>query len=175
MEPMLKITGDEIIFGKDQLHEKVFKYFPKFKGLERYQIAFKQDSYTCNTKKFCDQLESYLQNKTKNVKVLYQTEVESFIYDEKDKHLIRGVKLSGKNEVIPCDAVVLCAGSFIARFIKKNFGLVCPVVPVKGYSFDVPVDTPHAGMHFAFKDAAFVAVMIEPGIMRVAGFGDLSG
>jgi len=59
--------------------------------------------------------------------------------------------------------------------VKKHFGLVCPVIPVKGYTFDIPTDSPAAKLHFAFKDIAFVAVMFEPGKWRIAAFGDLSG
>lgn len=77
--------------------------------------------------------------------------------------------------MIECDAVVLCAGSFIARLMKKNFGLICPVMPVKGYTFDIPTDTPFEKLHLAFKDIAFVSVMFEPGKWRIAAFGDLSG
>ena len=54
--------------------------------------------------------------------------------------MVRAVKLRGKKEIVECDAVVLCAGSFIARLMKENFGLICPVIPIKGYSFDMPTD-----------------------------------
>jgi len=97
------------------------------------------------------------------------------VFDEIEKHLVKGLKIKDKDEIILCDAVVLCQGSFLARFLKRNLDIVCPVVPVKGYSFDVPTSVDHAKMHFAFKDIAFVAVMLEGGIMRIAAFGDLSG
>jgi glycine/D-amino acid oxidase-like deaminating enzyme len=71
--------------------------------------------------------------------------------------------------------VVLCAGSFIARLLKDNFGLICPIVPVKGYTFDIPTDSPSFGLHFLFKAEAFVATNYKPGVWRIAGFGDLSG
>jgi glycine/D-amino acid oxidase-like deaminating enzyme len=64
------------------------------------------------------------------------------------KHIVEGVKLRGKKDIIGCDAVVLCAGSFIARLLKDNFGLICPVIPVKGYSFDIPTDQASHGYHF---------------------------
>ena len=82
--------------------------------------------------------------------MLYNSEIETFIFNEEEgkKHLIRAVKLRGKKELIECDAVVLCAGSFIARLLKENFGLICPVIPIKGYSFDIPTDFPSHGLHF---------------------------
>jgi len=68
--------------------------------------------------------------------------------DEERKHLVRGVRLSDEKVVLECDAVILCAGSFIARMMKQSFGLICPVIPIKGYSFDMPTDTPSHGYHF---------------------------
>jgi L-2-hydroxyglutarate oxidase LhgO len=59
-----------------------------------------------------------LRTKTSNVKVLYNTELENFVFDEKDSHLVKGIKLRGQDEILECDAVVLCAGSFIARLLK---------------------------------------------------------
>ena len=56
--------------------------------------------------------------------------------------------MRGKKELIECDAVVLCAGPFIARLMKESFGLICPVVPVKGYSFDMPTDSQNHPFHF---------------------------
>jgi len=67
--------------------------------------------------------------------------------DEAKKHLVKGVRITGEKDIVECDAVVLCAGSFIARLLKENFGLICPVIPVKGYSFDMPTDTPSQGLH----------------------------
>jgi len=45
--------------------------------------------------------------------------LESFIFDDAEKHLVRGIKIRGKKEIINCDAVVLCAGSFIARLMRE--------------------------------------------------------
>jgi glycine/D-amino acid oxidase-like deaminating enzyme len=46
--------------------------------------------------------------------------VEKFVlWNAKTKeNQVRGIKLRGKEELITCDAVVLCAGSFIARLLK---------------------------------------------------------
>lgn len=116
-----------------------------------------------------------MEQKQQNVKVMYNSEVESFIFHDDQKHLVKAVKLRGKKEPIECDAVVLCAGSFIARLMKENFGLNCPVIPIKGYSFDIPTDLPDNKLHFQFKSEAFVATNYQPGIWRIAAFGDLSG
>ena len=64
------------------------------------------------------------------------------------KHLVKGVQISGERDLYECDAVVLCAGSFIGRLLKQYFRLICPVIPIKGYSFDMPTDTPSHGYHF---------------------------
>jgi len=123
--------------------------FPKYKGLQKYNLGFIQKSYTTNTRAFCEKLGEYLESKQNNCKVLYGKGIERFeFYDQVDKkHLVKGVKISGEKDLTECDAVVLCAGSFIARLLKDNFGLICPVVPVKGYSFDMPTDTPSQGLH----------------------------
>jgi len=41
--------------------------------------------------------------------------------DESKKHLVKGVRISGDKDIVECDAVVMCAGSFIARLLKQNF------------------------------------------------------
>ena len=118
-----------------------------------------------------------MEQKQKNVNVRYNSEIESFIFHDEanKKHLIRAVKLRGKSELVECDAVVLCAGSFIAPLMKDNFGLICPVIPIKGYSFDIPTDMPSTGYHLQFKSEAFVATNYKPGTWRIAAFGDISG
>ncbi len=145
--------------------------------MERYNVGFIQKSYTTNTRVFCEKLSEYLENKKDNVKVIYNKEIENFVFDEDEskKHLVKGVKLRGQKDIVECDAVVLCAGSFIARLMKENFGLICPVIPIKGYSFDMPNEYPSHGLHFQFKSEAFVATNLKVGIWRIAAFGDLSG
>eukprot|EP00347_Sterkiella_histriomuscorum_P006186 403353731 len=166
----------EIVFGKEELQERVFKHFPKYTGLLKYHLAIVNPNYTLNTQLFCQKLDEYLRTKSQsNVQVFYKTELENFVFHDEQKHLIKGIKLRGKNEILECDAVVLCAGSFIARLLKTNFNLVCPVIPVKGYTMDIPSDAPMNKIHFGFKDIAFVATHIDPGYWRIAAFGDLSG
>jgi glycine/D-amino acid oxidase-like deaminating enzyme len=96
------------------------------------------------------------------VKLIFDADVEKFVlWNAKTKeNQVKGIKLRGKDELITCDAVVLCAGSFIARLLKENFDLICPVVPVKGYSFDIPTDTEHSKINLQFKDRAFVATRL---------------
>lgn len=55
--PYSKVMHDEVLFGKELLFNKVLQYFPKYKNLEKYQIAFKQPCYTCDTQKFCQVLD----------------------------------------------------------------------------------------------------------------------
>lgn len=173
-QPILDISKAQLIFGKDAIQENGLKHFSKYKNLQKYQVMFKEQSYTCNTRLFCEEIDKYLKSKRPNCKIMYKSEVEEFIFDEK-KHFVKAIKLRGVDQPLECDAVVLCAGSFIARMVKDHFGLVCPVVPVKGYTFDIPTDLEPAKLHLAFKDIAFVAVMFEPGKWRIAGFGDMSG
>lgn len=71
--------------------------------------------------------------------------------------------------------MVLCAGSFVARLVKSNFGLTVPVVPVKGYSMDIPTDVGNHKIHFGFKAPECVTTYIEPGYWRLAALGDLAG
>ena len=66
-------------------------------------------------------------------------------------------------------------GSYLARLAKKSFGILIPVVPIKGYSFDVTTDLPMQSIHLAFKDKAFVATNYQPGKWRIAAFGDVAG
>jgi glycine/D-amino acid oxidase-like deaminating enzyme len=72
---------------------------------------------------------------------MYGVEVSIVIFDDlpERKHVVKGVQLDN-GDIIECDALVLCLGSFIARFMKQNFSLICPVMPVKGYTFDVPYE-----------------------------------
>lgn len=59
--------------------------------------------------------------------------------------------------------------------MKEHFGLLCPVIPVKGYTFDIPTDTPNHRVHLSFKNYGFVATNYEAGKWRIAGFGDIAG
>lgn len=172
-KPFSDVSQEEVVVGSEALQKKYLHLFPKYKGLQKYNLAFVQKSYTTNTRAFCEKLSEYLETKQKNVKVLYNSEIESFNMD--GNHIVHSVKLKGQDQPIECDAVVLCAGSFIARMLKQNFGLICPVIPVKGYSFDMPTDTPSHGLHLQFKSEAFVATNYKEGIWRVAAFGDISG
>lgn len=74
--------------------------------------------------------------------MVYDAEVSEFIFnqDPKLKHQVTGIKIKGSDEVIACDAVVICAGPYLARMMKKHFGLSCPMMPIKGYSFDIPIN-----------------------------------
>jgi len=148
--PYSQLSQEEVILGHENIMKKYLHLFShKYKGLSKYNVAFIQKSYTTNTRIFCEKLNEYLDQKQKNVKVIYNNEIEKFIFCEEEgkKHLVKGVKLKNQKETLECDAVVLCAGSFIARLVKENFGLIVPVIPVKGYSFDMPTDMPSHNLH----------------------------
>jgi D-amino-acid dehydrogenase len=49
------------------------------------------------------------------------------------------------------------------------------VIPVKGYSFDIPTEMVHPKFHLSFKDKGFVATYFDENKWRIAAFGDLSG
>lgn len=85
------------MLGYENMKKNVFSSFPKYKGLEKYNCAFFQKSYTLNTNAFCVELSKYLETKQQNCKVMYNKEIESFIFNEEEgkKHLITGVKLRG--------------------------------------------------------------------------------
>jgi hypothetical protein len=95
--PISKLAQEEIIVGHEGIKQNVLNMFPKYKGLERYNVAFFQKSYTTNTHTLCVELSKYLEEKQQNCKVLYNREIESFIFSEEEgkKHLITGVKLRG--------------------------------------------------------------------------------
>ena len=59
--------------------------------------------------------------------------------------------------------------------MQSNFGLLCPVLPVKGYSFDTKTNAPVSEYHLSFKDKGWVATHFEENTMRIAAFGDLAG
>lgn len=126
---------------------------------------------------FCQQLAKYLIEKKDNVDIMFDSEVEKFIFHEEPekKHLVRAVKIKGREELVECDTLVLSAGPFIARMLKEQLRLVCPVVPVKGYSFNILTKTDHHKMHLYFRDKGYVATYIADSTWRIAAFGDLSG
>lgn len=88
---------------------------------------------------------------------------------------MKAARFKNRKEEIDFDLVVLCAGPFLSRVMKTNFGLLCPVLPVKGYSFDTKTDSPVSDYHLSFKDKAFVATHYDATTMRIAAFGDLAG
>ena len=69
--------------------------------------------------------------------------------------------------------------------MNDKFNVKCPVLPVKGYTLDIPLNTPEGKecitlfnktrTHYLFKDKAFVAVFLNDDKLRIAAFGDLSG
>ena len=60
--PFSKAVFETEHFGKEAMGE-IFGLFPKYTGLERYDIGFKQVNWTLNTKLFCDKLDQFLREK----------------------------------------------------------------------------------------------------------------
>ena len=91
------------MLGHENLQKQFLNLLPKYKGLLKYNCAFVQKGYTTNTKLFCEELSKYLEEKqTKNCEVIFNREIESFVHSEEKgkEHLVTGVKLRGKEEVI---------------------------------------------------------------------------
>ena len=51
-----KAVFETELYGKQAMSE-FLSLFPKYTGLERYDIGFKQVNWTLNTKLFCDKLD----------------------------------------------------------------------------------------------------------------------
>lgn len=141
--PYAELLKEEPILGHDNLEKRFLHLYPKYEGLKQYNAMFVQEMYTLNTRAFCEKLSDFLIEKRSNVSLIYGHSVDAFIFHEEEdkKHLIKALKLRKQDALIECDAVVLCAGSFVSRVLKEHFGVICPVIPVKGYSFDMPTDT----------------------------------
>lgn len=77
-------VGRELVFGKQALFETCLKHYQKYNSMHRFDLGIIHPNYTLNTQTFCQKLNEYLQNKAENVEVLYSTEVESFLFDEKN-------------------------------------------------------------------------------------------
>lgn len=62
--PYSDIAKEEVILGAENLHKKyTHLWSSKYKNLAKYNLAFVQDSYTTNTKVFCEKLNEYLEEK----------------------------------------------------------------------------------------------------------------
>ncbi|PVY76326.1 glycine/D-amino acid oxidase-like deaminating enzyme [Tamilnaduibacter salinus] len=97
---------------------------------------------------------------------------------EGDHRQIRGVRVSeegGGDEVLDCDAVVLCAGAASPK-LARSVGLFLPIYPVKGYSLTVPMDHPERGPYSTIHDDRYKVVSTRLGDrLRATGFVALSG
>ena len=80
-KPFSDFAQEEVVIGNEALNQKYLHLFPKYKGLQKYNLAFVQKSYTTNTRVFCEKLSEFLETKQKNVKVLYNNEIEAFNFD----------------------------------------------------------------------------------------------
>ena len=104
-EPGQKSLNEEVIprFFKESDTEILKPLFKKF------DIVVMESIGKVNTRLFCKELTSYLKNKTPNVKIMFNTEVASFVRS-KDKRTIRAIKTL-KGEEIVADVFVIAAGA----------------------------------------------------------------
>ena len=51
--------------------------------------------------------------------------------------------------------------------------ICAPLMPVKGYTLDMPTNVDNLGKNLVFKDFAITAVQLEEGMWKCNGFGDL--
>jgi len=96
-KPLSDFAQEELVIGREALQQKYLHLYPKYKGLQKYNLGLVQKSYTTNTLAFCEQLSQFLESKQPNCQVIYGQEVEQFVmHDYIDrKHLVKGVRLSG--------------------------------------------------------------------------------
>ncbi len=127
-----------------------------------------------NAGKYTQRLAEALE-KRDNVEIIYGKEVEGFVFDKTEK-IVTGVRITGRQDILGATAVVLCPGPLAAPMLKKHFGLSCPVMPIKGYSFDFISDYDHNHKHhIIFKNHALVLSFMADKRVRVAGLGDVHG
>jgi glycine/D-amino acid oxidase-like deaminating enzyme len=61
------------------------------------------------------------------------------------------------------------------RFFKKHFKIGIPIMPLKGYSFEVKTDIPYHHIHLKMPQRGIVSTFLSDGVIRISGFGDASG
>jgi len=160
-KPYLDIGKQEAIVGIKQLRQQLIDQFPKYQKNESrlstdYNFALKEPCPTIDYKAFSLKLLEYLQTKD-NFKLVCNSEVSDFNLDTNSGR-VTGVRVLGKmGQVTPCDAVVLCTGAYAVRQLYQILGIRCPVVPVKGYTFDMPTDVDNGNKGLVFSEESFVA------------------
>ena len=64
--------------------------------------------------------------------------------------------------MIKSDVLLLCVGPFLGHFLLRFFNLRCPLMPIKGYSFDIKLhEKEEMKYHFSFSDSGYVATFLE--------------
>ncbi len=91
-------------------------------------IHFPQDA-TLNPGKLMNQLQMKL--KEKGVQFISNSNIKGIKYDKQ-------IKLHLDSEIYELDQMVVTAGVWSREFIKSFFKLNIPLMPGKGYSFDIP-------------------------------------
>lgn len=103
------------------------------------------------------------------------TEVNGLNCDTNTGH-VRSLSLLGKlGKDVECDSVVLCSGAATSWLLYSTLGVVSPLVPVRGITFDYKTTMENQGKHLIFDDEKLVTTQIQDGLWRVSGYGDLAG
>ena len=62
-KPLSDFAQEEIVMGKEALQEKYLHLYPKYKGLQKYNLGLVQKSYTTDTYAFCEKIGNFLETK----------------------------------------------------------------------------------------------------------------
>ena len=88
---------------------------------------------------------------------------------------ITGIRLAGREQPLPADAVVAAMGSYTPLLLRPC-GIRIPVYPVKGYSATVPLVKPETALRVSITDDAWKMVFSRLGdTLRIAGTAEFNG
>lgn len=142
------------------LHEDVQKYIASSdmrafaKVFEAFRAVSSQPAELLDFNDYTTKLVSYMQMKhPENFTTRFNSQVTTVqINGSKKVNQIKTVDQSGVESVIECDRLVLCEGYKGAESLQKYFGLTIPIIPVRGYSFDIVPTNPNKKLP-ALKDS----------------------
>ena len=100
-----------------------------------YNIAFKKKAYTFDAGKFSEKLVKELE-KRPNFSLRCNSEVSDLNYSA-GTGIVDSVRILGKTgKDVKCDAIVLCTGASTSRILYQTLGVLSPLIPIKGITFD---------------------------------------
>jgi glycine/D-amino acid oxidase-like deaminating enzyme len=92
-----------------------------------------------------------------------------------DRRVVQGVVLSD-GRVLPCDAVVVCAGMHTRSLVKQWTGTPLPLQSMRGYSIDLSGcagDVPSVAVaDYSSGSLSFQMLPLEAGRVRIVGFAE---